>query len=102
MKNNIDENEMIIRVFRKRKLIQWSMVVPVVIFFFGYNLVEKQGAQQLFGLPKEILLYPFMLYFMTAVFFTYINWRCPSCNRFIGLAFNPVICPKCGARLKKQ
>ena len=32
--------------------------------------------------------------------FSAINWRCPSCNKYLGSDINKRICKKCGIRLQ--
>lgn len=32
--------------------------------------------------------------------FTSVNWRCPSCAKYLGSDINRRICKKCGARLR--
>jgi Na+/citrate or Na+/malate symporter len=32
--------------------------------------------------------------------FSAINWRCPSCNKYLGGDINKRICKKCGIRLQ--
>ncbi len=30
----------------------------------------------------------------------YDNWRCPKCNDYMGIVWNPKFCAKCGERLR--
>lgn len=30
----------------------------------------------------------------------YDNWRCPKCNNYMGIVWNPKFCAKCGERLR--
>ena len=32
--------------------------------------------------------------------FSRFNWRCPSCNRYLGHDMNRRVCRKCGSRLR--
>ena len=32
--------------------------------------------------------------------FTSFNWRCPSCNKYLGNDINRHMCSKCGSRLR--
>ena len=32
--------------------------------------------------------------------FSSINWRCPSCNKYLGNNVNRRVCRKCGSRLR--
>jgi rRNA maturation endonuclease Nob1 len=31
--------------------------------------------------------------------FSLFNWRCPSCNKYLGKAINAKFCAKCGVQL---
>jgi DNA polymerase II large subunit len=33
--------------------------------------------------------------------FSFLNWRCPSCNKYLGKAINPKFCSKCGTQLAR-
>ena len=32
--------------------------------------------------------------------FSSVNWRCPSCNKYLGSDMNRRLCRKCGSRLR--
>lgn len=93
-------NDEIKKQFKLRKKKQWLAIIPAVIFLAGYQLLAWQGPSRIAGWPRQILLYPFMLFVMVAIVFIYINWRCPACRKYLGLTFRGRICPKCGAELK--
>jgi rubrerythrin len=35
-----------------------------------------------------------------ALIFSFVNWRCPACTRYLGRGWNPKFCPKCGVQLR--
>jgi len=37
---------------------------------------------------------------LAAVGFSFINWRCPACGRYLGRTFNPAYCARCGIPLR--
>lgn len=34
------------------------------------------------------------------VVFSYINWRCPACDAYLGKSLSPSYCERCGVRLR--
>lgn len=36
---------------------------------------------------------------LASALFTWRNWRCPACGKFLGLGLSPTDCPKCGVTL---
>ncbi len=39
---------------------------------------------------------------LTTVVFSWFNWRCPACARYLGRGLNPAECPKCGVELRAR
>lgn len=37
---------------------------------------------------------------LAAVGFSLVNWRCPSCNVYLGRGISPRFCSKCGIELR--
>jgi hypothetical protein len=35
-----------------------------------------------------------------ALIFSFQNWRCPACHRYLGKSSNITFCPKCGVELR--
>ncbi len=33
---------------------------------------------------------------LTTLVFSWLNWRCPACAKFLGRGLNPDRCPRCG------
>jgi len=40
--------------------------------------------------------------FLSAAVFTWLNWRCPACKRYLGRALSPRQCPKCKVELASR
>jgi hypothetical protein len=47
---------------------------------------------------------PFTLFWLAGLvgvlIFSFQNWRCPACHRYLGKSSNLTFCPKCGVALK--
>jgi hypothetical protein len=80
---------------RKRQLI---MTVPFLVLVLGLMFSEKQGSR-IMGLPAEQAA-PILLGLMGLfLVFSFRNWRCPGCSKYLGKAFNPRHCQSCGVQL---
>jgi hypothetical protein len=67
-------NAEIIAEFKKKRTRQIMAVGPIILAFIGI-------------LSVSVLV------------FSFLNWRCPSCNKYLGKAINPKFCSKCGTQL---
>ena len=80
---------------KKRQLIVTILVVPVAIFLVAlkHSLTDPDmaswGPKVGFGVIIALVLFSFK------------NWRCPSCNRYLGKSGIPKYCPKCAAQLSE-
>ena len=92
-------NDEIIADFQKKRMRQILALVPVVLAFIGLISVEgKSGG--LFGLSPTLTMGISFMLIIGVLIFSLLNWRCPSCNRYLGKAFNPKFCSKCGVQLR--
>ena len=85
--------------FRKKRVRQIMAVVPMILAFIGLVSVEDNPAG-LLGLPPKIVLGLSFAVIVSILIFSFINWRCPSCEKYLGKAFNPKFCTKCGIQLR--
>ncbi|HEX7832885.1 MAG TPA: hypothetical protein VF787_24745 [Thermoanaerobaculia bacterium] len=87
----------VIEEFRQRRKRQWIMAFPAFTsIFLVLIFADKPGRASL------ILTYTALALMLTYIVFSLINWRCPSCSRYLGKTLNPSFCAKCGARLKAE
>ena len=84
--------------FKKKRTRQIMAVGPIILGFIGLLSVENNPTG-IFGLaPKTILVAAFAV-IISVLVFSLLNWRCPSCNKYLGKAINPKFCSKCGTQL---
>jgi hypothetical protein len=83
---------------RKRQLI---LVVPVAVVLIGFGvLADEPSGVDVLGLPSAVVVTALGLLVVGAVVFSFMNWRCPACNTYLGKGMNPHFCPKCGVALQ--
>ena len=83
--------------FARRRLARILVAIPVVafIFFSGTSMGRGKffdGVYEVAG-PVGVAA---LLGILVALIY---KWRCPACNGYLGRAFSPKYCPKCGVEL---
>ena len=84
--------------FARRRTRQWILVLPVLAVILLMRSIDKGSS--VFGLPSEVLAIVGLVLVVGAVAFTFYNWRCPACEKYLGRAINPRFCQKCGFKLR--
>jgi hypothetical protein len=81
---------------QSRQLIAIAAALFLVILS---AVIDKRP--DLFGDVSRSTLYGAQLVIIGAfIVFTGLNWRCPSCSKYLGNDINRIICKKCSARLR--
>jgi hypothetical protein len=80
---------------RKRQLI---LAVPLLAVFIGFAVLadERNGGL----VPTAVVAPAFLLLVGGAFVFSFRNWRCPACDKYLGKGISPRFCPKCGVALQ--
>ena len=86
--------------YAKRRRSQLMVSVPLVAVMLAFVFAEERHAGTLLGLPIQIAGPIFLAVVAGALFFSFRNWRCPACNKYLGRAFNPKHCHSCGVELR--
>ncbi|MFA4918320.1 MAG: hypothetical protein WC581_03600 [Thermodesulfovibrionales bacterium] len=93
------ENNQIMRDFRlrlNRQLLAMALTLFLLLFLV---LVYKRT--DIFGeFSKNNIIALQIILIGVFIGFSAINWRCPSCNKYLGGDINKRICKKCGIRLQ--
>lgn len=88
-------------LFRKRKRRQYfisgAMIAIIIFFVTMTELGGGSNGAKPGGWPIPIVL---GVAFVAGMVLTLKNWRCPSCNGYLGKGFNPRFCSKCGVRFR--
>ena len=87
--------------FRTRKRRQWAASVPVILVMILFIWMgEDERGKRVAGFSGETLAVASVVVVVGVLLFSFWNWRCPACNRYLGRGLGPSFCPKCGAQLK--
>ena len=84
---------------RKRKA-QFAIAIPFVAAMLGLILFEEQLNEVIATYPAWV---PGAVFAVAAVAiggFSWRNWRCPACDKYLGRSASMVHCPNCGVALK--
>ncbi len=87
--------------FTQTRRYQIALSVPVggavLLLVLGVRYVADFGLQQLqtMALGAAGLV-------LAAAGFSWLNWRCPACEKYLGKGLSPSHCPKCGVALRSQ
>jgi hypothetical protein len=80
---------------RKQIIISIPMMLAIVSIFFSGDGPDSE----IFGISSSIYLPVFIAVFLGMFVFSLINWRCPSCRKYLGRGMNPKHCSGCGVQL---
>ena len=82
---------------RRRQLIA---IVPTVLFAFLLGATDGRHGARLAGIPQSYAMVTALVGVAGIVWFSFRNWRCPSCDRYLGRTMNPSFCSRCGIPLR--
>ncbi len=84
--------------FIQKQRYQVASLVPlasaVYLLFFGMRHVPD--------LDQQTLVLGTVGLVLAAAAFSWLNWRCPACTKYLGKGLSPNHCPKCGVALRSQ
>jgi bacteriorhodopsin len=86
--------------FARRRKRQWLIVLPVLIAILAMRAAGDSGQTTFYGLPTSVVIGIGFAMVIGAIVFSLVNWRCPSCSKYLGKGINPSFCAKCGFKLK--
>ena len=86
-------------VYSGRRRRQLMLTAPVVLLVLGASMMRDGRTDTFFGLSPEIGGPAFLALMIAAVAFSFRNWRCPACDKYLGRNFHPRHCPSCGIAL---
>lgn len=86
-------------LFKRRRRRQWLVGLPMLGAYGLFILLDKTDSSA--GLQSTVLIIGACAFTLAAVGFSVWNWRCPSCDRYLGRNMNLKICGNCGFRLRE-
>ncbi len=84
--------------FAQKRQYQMALSVPLAGAVLLLVLSGRYAPD--IGLLPIALGIAFLL--LVAAGFSWLNWRCPACESYLGRGLSPNHCPKCGVALRSQ
>ena len=85
--------------FAKRRKRQLLMLIPLIAVFLLFGTVDEATGATPIG-PAAIILPLAFVIILGILVFSFTNWRCPACNKYLGKGISPRFCSKCGVPLQ--
>lgn len=76
------------------------LVIGVALFLVLFLAVLYKHPAVLGEFSKNTLFGAQVIVIAAFIGFSSVNWRCPSCNKYLGHDMNRRVCRKCGSRLR--
>lgn len=88
------------RSFAARRRRQLFLVTPLLLLVVGVAALADEHTQAVLGVPASTWAPAVFSALGGAAVYSFFNWRCPACNRYLGKQWHPRFCSKCGAPLR--
>ncbi len=86
--------------FALRRRRQMIAIVPTVLLAVLIGATDESSGTTLGGIPISYLLPVALAGIAGILLFSFKNWRCPACSRYLGKTMSPSFCARCGAPLR--
>ena len=85
--------------FARRRTRQLVLIVPVGIALVMVHFFDSKA--EVSGLVSTGIILGGLAVVLGGLAFSVWNWRCPSCDGYLGRSINPRHCSKCGFKLRE-
>ena len=100
MKHTPEQERAFKDAFAVRRRRQILIAVPLVVTMFAFIVGTEEQAETIFGFPLAVAAPVFFAFIAGALIFSFKNWRCPACDKYLGKVWNPRHCHSCGVALQ--
>jgi hypothetical protein len=77
---------------------QFTAIAVTLVILLLLTFIYKRS--DFFGDLKNSVFAAQAVVIAAFIGFSYVNWRCPSCNKYLGSNIHRQTCKKCGSRLR--
>ncbi|SRR6266550_1923767 len=88
------------RAFSDRRRKQWLLTAAFSPMIVAALLYSRGVTGTILGLSGQFGAPLFLALVVIAGIFSFRNWRCPGCSKYLGRAINPRHCPHCMVQLR--
>ena len=89
-----------LNTYSERRKRQLAVSLPMIAVVFAVVMTEDRGSDAILGLPANLVGPIFLGLVLAVLVFSFRNWRCPACEKYLGRTFNPKHCQHCGIQLR--
>lgn len=83
---------------KKQKLI--AILHAPLMLFFAYQVLFEDTQNIIEGISNQVLIIISASLTILGMILTLFNWRCPNCNKYLGMKYNTDFCSRCNSQLK--
>ena len=94
-----ERDQRVVEEFKRRQKRQLVVTLPTIVIMFAIPIMADRG-MSIGGVACSALAMPAVATVVGWGLFSFLNWRCPACNGYVGKDFSPRFCSKCGAALQ--
>lgn len=89
-------------IMREFEALQTRQIIAIAItlFLVLFSAVLNKRPNLFGEISKSTLFGAQALFIAAFIGFTAVNWRCPSCKKYLGKDIHKRFCGHCGVRLK--
>ena len=95
-----DQKEQFRQQFAVKRRHQVLLLVPLLVFGVLVALTSRNHGVPALGIPPEVIVFSFAVVALGAAAFSFWNWRCPACGKYLGRGLGPRFCRRCGIELR--
>ena len=88
------------RQFSVRRRNQLILAAPLVAMMIAFVATQDEATQTALGMPLAMAGPVLGVVLLGGVAFSFKNWRCPACNKYLGKGIGPKHCHACGVQLR--
>jgi uncharacterized membrane protein len=85
--------------FATRRARHLASLGILLVLFLGIAMLQDRRSDSV-GLSENASTAAIVVLLLGGAAFSFWNWRCPACSRYLGRTFNPRFCPRCGVALR--
>ncbi len=90
----------IIAEFEKRRRRQLMVSIPAILLVVGGLVLRRTDLLDGYNIPMNIFGPAFLGVIVLMLGFSFYNWRCPGCKKYLGREISPRFCHRCGVQFR--
>ena len=102
MSKKLERKERILELYRKRRKIQISILVAMVVIIVFLIIMSSNPDLTIGELTQDNMGIIALFLVIGGFIFSFMNWRCPVCNKYLGRGIWQKKCGNCGTEFTEE